>query len=185
MAASGFIRWGAISLMLSGLTWVALGLSALIGYLQAIPGREDVVLFVVAHLLLAVGLVELHALQKDIYGLLGRAGFYVLLAAVAVRVLHAMVFLAGSLALQWTSFPGVLAMFVGFVLYSVATLRARVLPRWYGLAFIVVALIMVVPGSLPLLRYATTTLYGLILLVLGYVLWLRRSATTERPSRVR
>lgn len=185
MAASGLIRWGAIGLMLSGLTWVVLGLSAFVGYLQAIPGREDIVLFVVAHLLLAVGLVGLHALQKDSYGLLGRAGFYILLVAVAVRVLHAMVFLTGSLALQWTSFPGVLGMFVGFVLYGVATLRARVLPRWYGLGFIGSALIMVVPGSLPLLRYATTTLYGLILLMLGYVLWLRRGATTEQPSRVR
>jgi hypothetical protein len=166
MAASGLIRWGAIGLMLGGVMWVVLGLSALVGYLQAIPGREDVVLFVVAHLFLAAGLVGLHALQNGSYGLLGRAGFYIALAAVAARILGAVVFLAGSLAL-------------GFVIYGFATLQARVLPRWYGLA-----LIVVLPVSLPLADYGTA-LFGLILLMLGYVLWLRWGATTAQPTRVR
>jgi hypothetical protein len=179
MATSGFIRWGAIGLMLGGVVWAVLGLSALLGYLQAIPGREDVVLFVVALLLTATGLVGLHTLQRGNYGLLGGAGFYIALAAVAARILGAMVFLAGSSALEWISFPGTSGMLVGFVLYGAATVQARVLPRWYGLA-----LIVALPVSLPLATYGTT-LFGLILLVLGYVLWLRRGATTEQPSRVR
>jgi hypothetical protein len=179
MATSGLIRWGAIGLMLGGVMWVVLGLSALVGYLQAIPGREDVVLFVVALLLTAAGLVGLHTLQKDSYGLLGQAGFYIALVAVAARILGAVVFLTGSLALEWISFPGTLGMLVGFVLYGVATLQARVLPRWYGLA-----LIVSMPVSLPLAVYGTA-LFGLILLVLGYVLWSRRGTTTEQPSRVR
>jgi hypothetical protein len=162
--------------MLGGVIWVVLGLSALVGYLQAIPGREDVVLFVVAHLLLAVGLVGLHALQKGSYGRLGRAGFYIALVAIAARVLGAVVFLAGSSALEWISLPATLGMLVGFVLYGVATLRARVLPRWYGLA-----LIVSLPVSLPVAVYGTV-LFGLFLVVLGYVLWLRRDATTEQPS---
>jgi hypothetical protein len=178
MASSALIRWGAVGLMLGGVIWVVLGLSALVGYLQAIPGREDVVLFVVAHLLLAVGLVGLHALQKGSYGRLGRAGFYIALVAIAARVLGAVVFLAGSSALEWISLPATLGMLVGFVLYGVATLRARVLPRWYGLA-----LIVSLPVSLPVAVYGTV-LFGLFLVVLGYVLWLRRDATTEQPSRV-
>jgi hypothetical protein len=179
MATSGLIRWGAIGLMLGGVVWVVLGLSALVGYLQAIPGREDVVFFVVALLLTAAGLVGLHTLQKASYGLLGRAGFYIALAAVAARILGAVVFLAGSSAVEWISFPGTLGMLVGFVLYGVATVQARVLPRWYGLA-----LIVVLPVALPLAGYGTA-LFGLILLVLGYVLWLRRGATTAQHSRVR
>jgi hypothetical protein len=179
MAAPGPIRWGAIGFVLSGVVWFVLGLSALLGYLQAIPGREDVVLFLVAHLLLAVGLVGLHTLQKNNYGLLGQVGFYVALAAVAARTSGAAVFLAGSLALEWISFPGTLGLLVGFVLYGIATVQARVLPRWYGLA-----LIVALPVTLPLAVYGTA-LFGLILVVLGYVLWLRRGATTEQPSRVR
>ncbi|HEX2181288.1 MAG TPA: hypothetical protein VHH10_03315 [Rubrobacteraceae bacterium] len=87
--------------------------------------------------------------------------------------------MAGSLALEWISFPGTLGMLVGFVLYGVATVQARVLPRWYGLA-----LIVALPVTLPLATYGTM-LFGLILLALGYVLWSRRVTTTAQPSRVR
>ena len=87
--------------------------------------------------------------------------------------------MAGSSALEWISLPGTMGMLVGFVLYGFATLQARVLPRWYGLA-----LIVSMPVSLPLAVYGTV-LFGLFLVVLGYVLWLRTDATTERPSRVR
>lgn len=179
MASSGLIRRGAIGFMLGGATWTVLGLSAVFGYLQAIPGREDVVLFVVALLLTAAGLVALHALQGESYGLLGRVGFYVALAAIAARVLGAVVFLAGSSALEWLSLPGTVGMTVGFVLYGLATLQAGVLPRWYG-----VVLIVCMPVSLPLAVYGTA-LFGLILVVLGYGLWSRKGAATTQPPRVR
>jgi hypothetical protein len=179
MRSSGLVRWGAISLMLGGAVWIVLGLSALFVYLQAIPGREDVVLFAVALLLTAVGLLGLHALQEGSYGLLGRVGLYVALVAMAARLSGALVYLAGSTALEWISWPGTLGMLVGFVLYGLATLRAGVLPRWYGLA-----LIFSMPVSLPLAVYGTA-LFGLILVVLGYVLWLRKGSTTGQPSRVR
>ena len=179
MGSSGLVRWGAIGLMLGGAVWIVLGLSALFGYLQAIPGREDVVLFAVALLLTAVGLLGLYALQEGSYGLLGRVGLYVAFVAMAARLSGALVYLAGSTALEWISWPGTLGMLVGFVLYGLATLRAGVLPRWYGLA-----LIFSMPLSLPLAVYGTA-LFGLILVVLGYVLWLRKGSTTGQPSRVR
>jgi hypothetical protein len=165
--------------MLGGAVWTVLGLSALFGYLQAIPGREDVVLFIFALLLTAVGLVGLHALQGGNYGPLGRVGLYVALAAVAARISGAVVFLAGSSALEWISSPGTVGMLVGFVLYGLATLRAGVLPRWYGLA-----LIVCMPVSLPLAVYGTA-LFGLILVALGYALWSRKDPTTGQPPRVR
>jgi hypothetical protein len=170
-------RWAAIGLMLSGMMWVALGLSMVVGYLQAIPGREDVVLFVIALMLLAVGLAGVHALQKSSYGLLGRVGFYLALAALAARILGGVVFLAGSLALEWISLPGTLGMLAGLVIYGFATLQARVLPRWYGLA-----LLASMPISLPLDVYGTA-LFGLILVVLGYALWLRRDIATAGSLR--
>jgi hypothetical protein len=179
MGYSGLVRWGAISLMLGGAVWTVLGLSTVFGYLQAIPGREDVVLFAVALLLTAAGFVGLHALQGGSYGLLGRVGLYVALVAMAARLSGAVVYLTGSTALEWISWPGTLGMLVGFVLYGLATLRAGVLPRWYGLA-----LIFSMPVSLPLAVYGTA-LFGLILVVLGYVLWLRKGSTTGQPSRVR
>ena len=94
---------------------------------------------------------------------------------------------AGSkLAASWqplcytvVSWPSTLGMLVGFVLYGFATLQARVLPRWYGLA-----LLASMPVSLPLEVYGTA-LFGMFLVVLGCVLWLRKDTTTEQSPRVR
>lgn len=167
-----------MGLTLGGAAWLVLGLSNVFGYLQAIPGREDVALLVLALLLTAAGLAGLHALQRESYGLLGRAGFYVALAALAARTLGAVVFLAGSSALEWISLPGTIGMLLGFVAYGLATLQAGVLPRWYGLA-----LTVSMPLSLPLAVHGTA-LFGLILAVLGLALWLRKGATTEQRPRV-
>jgi hypothetical protein len=180
MGSTWLVRWGAIGLMLGGAVWLVLGLSALLGYLQAIPGREDVVLLIVALLLTAAGLVGLHALQGARYGFLGRAALCIALTALLARAVGAGVYLAGSSALAWISYPwGTVVMLVGFVAYGAATLRARVLPLWYGLA-----LAVSVPLSLPLAAYGTA-LFGLIMGVLGYALWWRKDASTEsKPPRV-
>ena len=99
MASSGLIRWGAMGLMLGGVMWLVLGLSTVFGFLQAIPGREDVVLFVVALVLTAAGLVALHSLKRGGYGLLGRGGLYIALAAGRGRIPGAVVLWAGRPAL--------------------------------------------------------------------------------------
>jgi hypothetical protein len=85
--SSGPVRWGAVSLTLGGAVWLILGLSNVFGYLQEIPGREDVALLVVALLLTAAGLAGLHALQGESHGFPGRAGFCVALISLAARAL--------------------------------------------------------------------------------------------------
>jgi hypothetical protein len=180
MGSSELIRWDAIGLMMAGLTWLVLGLAAVLGILQAIPGREDIALLAVALLLTAAGLAGLHTMQRGHYGLLGQAGFYLALVAIAGRILGIVVYAAGSSALEGISFPATAGMLVGFVLYGVATLRAGVLPRWYGLV-----LIVSMPVSLLVPTYYGTVLFGLFLVVLGFALWSRRGAATEQPSRVR
>jgi hypothetical protein len=95
--------------------------------------------------------------------------------------LGAGVYLAGSSALAWISYPwGTIGMLVGFVTYGVATMRARILPLWCGLA-----LIVSMPISLPLSAYGTI-LFGLIMGALGYALWSRKDTDAERqPPRVK
>ncbi len=78
---------------------------------------------------------------------------------------------------------GLLLMFAGFVVLGIATLRARVLPRWCG-----VALILALPltfGSGVLLRpegefgdYPGAIVLGVIWLALGYAL---RSRVARQP----
>jgi hypothetical protein len=163
--------------MLGGVVWVVLGLFVVLGYLRAIPGREEVVLLIIALLLTTAGLVGLHALQNTRYGFFGRAGFWIALASLVVRALGAGVYLARSSALAWISYPwGTIGMLVA---YGVASMRTRVLPRWYGLA-----LSISMPISLPLGAYGTT-LFGLIMEALGYALWSwkGRPATLDGVAR--
>jgi uncharacterized protein YjbI with pentapeptide repeats len=69
---------------------------------------------------------------------------------------------------------GVLGTLVGIVLLGIATLRARVLPRWCG-----AALIGVLPVSVALHYWVIPVgglAFGLVWLALGYVLWSHRGA---------
>lgn len=170
--------------MAAGLAWAAAGL---LGYVVANPEESPLVnlLFIIAVLLVLVGLVGFHTLQGENYGRIGRAGLYTVIVATFAQVLGVVVFLAGSAALVWLVFPvGVLAVLVGFVLYGAATLQARVLPRWCGIVFIISLPVAVVLGGIfgsPSIDYV---LMGLVWLALGYALWSRRGTATEQPSRV-
>jgi hypothetical protein len=92
-----------------------------------------------AFLLLLVGLVGLHARQAGRYSPLGTAGFF------AAFVGAAMVGVANPaeqcLALAFLGIvvytPGVLLLTLGLLLLGTATMRARVLLRWCGVALIV------------------------------------------------
>jgi hypothetical protein len=138
------------------------------------------VVYIVAALLMVVGLVGLHALQRDNYGRIGRGSFYTVVVASLAQVLGIVVFLSGSEALNWLVFPvGFLAVPVGLILYGAATLQARVLPRWCGLGLIIIP-----PTSIVLGDYGGI-LFGLLWVALGYMLWSRRVASAEQPSRVR
>jgi hypothetical protein len=136
------------------------------------------VMFVVAMLLVLVAMVGFHALQQGHYGHLGWAGFYTLVVGILAQVLGLVLLLLGSTALLWLLPVATLAVLVGFALYGVATLRARVLPRWCG-----VALIVAFPAAIALGAYSYVWL-GFIWVTLGYVLWRHRGTTTEPPSRV-
>lgn len=172
-------RWGGICLAAGGAAWAILGIGALAGLLEAIPGREDVVIFVLALVFTALGLLGVHSIQGGRTGALGRLGLSVALLAIGVRAAGGIAFLAGSLALERVSLPGTVGMLVGLVLYGVATFRAGVLPRWYG-----VALAAAMPVSLPLGVYGTT-LFGVILVILGIALHVRSSRGEPVAPRVR
>jgi hypothetical protein len=184
MLSSDLIRWGGLAAMAAGVVWVVSGILAIVYQGVHAPGTfADYLVngtFAAGVLLTAAGMVGLHALQKDNYGRIGRAGFYAVVVASLGQVLGTVVFFAGSTALEWLVFPvGVLAVLVGFVLYGAATLQARVLPRWCG-----VGLVVGLPVAIALGLYGGNILFGLLWLALGYVLWSRREAATEQLSRV-
>jgi hypothetical protein len=175
--------------MLSGVAFIVIFLVGLVST-EPIPGSfSDIlgsVLFIVALLLLLVGLVGFHTLQKGNYGRIGRAGFYTVIVSSSAQILAQIVVLSGSTALEFLDFLGLLGVLVGFVLYGAATLQTRVLPRWCGVGFI---------GGLPLWLFLSVILgeygmigqllFGLLWVALGYVLWSQWPGMVRQPSRVR
>ncbi len=87
----------------------------------------------------------------------------------------------GSTVLEWLIAIGGLVVLVGFVLYGAATLRAKVLPRWCGIGFIVG-----LPVTIALGEVWGFVVLGVLWVALGYALWSRREAATEQqqPARV-
>ena len=142
------------------------------------PGPLDV-LAILAYVLEVVGLLGFHALQGSNYGRIGRAGLYTTIGAIVLWEFLILTGLLGSdVGLGWLVAVGVLGTLVGLVLYGAATLQARVLPRWCGIAFIILA-----PVGILLVDYASLW-EGLLWLALGYGLWSHRGAAAEQPARV-
>ena len=178
MSSSELIRWGGLAAMLAGAAFIVLVLIP-----EGPPGSSlyalNGLVFIVAVLLILVGLTGFHALQKGNYGRIGHAGFYTVIVSGIARIIAQVGLISGNPALGFLDFLGLLGVLVGFVLYGAATLQARVLPRWCGVGFIVGWPVTVALGDLG------TVLFGLLWLAIGYVLWSRRGIATERPSRVR
>lgn len=186
MSSSDRIRWGGLAAMLAGATFIVLMLIP-----EGSPGSFLYILnslvYIIAVLFMLVGLAGFHALQKGNYGRIGRGGLYTVIAAGSVQILAQVGLISGSTAFRFLDFLGIVGVMVGLVLYGAATLQARVLPRWCGVGFIVGLpvwwILSVILGN----EYGGSLggmLFALLWLALGYVLWSRREALAEQPSRV-
>lgn len=174
MSSSNWIRLGGLAALLGGATFIAVEPLYL-----TLPESDLVTLITdVAIALILVGVVGLHTLQKGNYGLIGRIGFYVFVVGALIEMLGSVLVILAGNALEWVMIVGFMTVIVGAILYGAATFRARVLPRWCGVGFIVA----------PMLPLALDTygalLQGLFWVALGYVLLSRRSEPAGQPSRV-
>ena len=180
-------------------------------FLPSLSGRDQPVLYVLfgvslvaALLLVPVGMVGFHALQRHTYGRVGRAFFWLVVVGSLLVVLGGVVFftlgqagdfLQASPPLVWVVLGlvgmvgGLVSMVVGFALYGVATLQARVLPRWCGVTFILavpgalastIALAWIIPESVFTSMFIV---FGIAWLALGYALWARRESSAAHQPR--
>ncbi len=202
MASSRLIRWGGLAAVLGGALWALWYVGASLvgdeGY-QAYNQVMPVVL-----VLLAVGLLAFHTAQEGSQGPVGTAGLVVALLGLAVMIggnvaefwaLSEEAYGPGTLRdSAWMLFGlGMVAFYVGTVLFGIGTLRARALPRlgallllvWLPLGFVVSALLQLVGVSEGLASSGMTGLLGAGWVVLGYALWSQRGAVGAQPRRVR
>ncbi len=200
MSTSDLVRWSGLAAIVGGVLAV---LSDLVSFLvpdyenfseTATTGAYTVesVLFLLATVLLLLGLVGLYASQAEAAGVLGLVAFLVafLGTALVVGAIWAETFVAPSVAEVAPEFLdeepggrlglGFLLSFplsaLGWLLFGVATYRARVYPRWAAILLMVGAALSFLP--LPIL--------GVAIGVLGFFLFTGYTASTEQSStRVR
>lgn len=200
--STSFTRRGGLAAIVGGALWAITPLrEPLLG--GRFPGHPvfrpyNLVLVVIA-VLLAMGLLALHARYKGSYGRLGTAGVFVIFGGYALVFLGsipAVVFTEeGPLTLirtgQDLGFLGALVALVGAFLLGLALLRSRAASRLGALLLIVslpVGLLGVIVLSAIGFEDAAglpwTVLYGGAWIVLGSLLWSQGSKPAEQqPSR--
>src|SRR5215210_8193927 len=174
-------RWGALGALLAGVAWivsfvaslVVTGESSVLGLPSFYLIEGIIVLALVGTLL---GLLGLHARQTTSYGVLGTVGFLAALLGTALLLANVVfIHAAGRDVLDLLLEIGLAGMLFGFVLLGVATLRARGLPRWCGVALIAVLPVFVILGD-----YGGGLVFGLVWLALGYALLAERDIEPGR-----
>ncbi len=147
-------------------------------------------LYLLASVLILIGLVALYVRQSEEAGILGLVGFLVAFfgTALLVGVAWAQVFIGPFLAIEAPEIfdlepPGFLLTFgllsLGWVLFGIATLLARVYSRWVAVLLIVGSVIVFVP--VPLSGIVQSVAVGW----LGIELLRERGVSVEQPARVR
>jgi hypothetical protein len=197
MSSSDLIRWSGLAAIAAG---ALLAVAALLDLTYFGPERRfsevvqtgsylfQQVLYLLGVMLLLVGLVGLYASHSQAAGALGLVGFLVAFAGTVLVAgfLWASTFIAPALAAEVPEFldagapPGLFLTFitfaVGWLLFGIATLRARVYPRWAAILLIVGAVIAILP--LPF----TTIVLSVAVAWLGFHLFTGRDAAEAQAS---
>lgn len=174
MSSMNWIRWGALAAVLGGVTFM-------IGDLLYLMSPEsDIQPFVtnVAITFILLGLVGLHVLQRENYGLVGRLGFYMFFAGGLTEMVGSLLVALEGSAFESVMVVGFMTVILGSVFYGVAIWRAGILPRWVGVWFIVA------PMSPFVVDAFGGSLQGLLWATLGYFLFSRRGEPARQYPRV-
>jgi hypothetical protein len=197
MSPADLMRWAGLAAVVSAVLSVMGDLLRLFVDVESsetattTPYALVFLLYLLGAVLLLLGLVGLYTSQSEAAGVLGLVGFLAafLGTALLVGVLWFELFITPSLA---TRAPGLaeaelgLAGFilvfllgvVGWLLFGVATLRARTYPRRAAALLMVGGVVAFVPIPLAGLVFSVATAW------LGFVLFTGGSAPAEQPSRV-
>lgn len=202
MLSLNLVRWSGLAAVVGGVLYILAELLDIYNFL--LSGEEEFSavaatasyavetwLFLLGHVLVLFGLFGLYVRQSEATEPLLRVGFLVafLGTALVVGASWADTFVVPILAdaapelldagppLGYVLSFGIFA--IGWVLFGVAALRARVYPRWAALLLIVGAVLSLLP--LPL----SVAPFGVAVAWMGSTLLAGRDTSAEQPARVR
>jgi hypothetical protein len=185
MASSKLVRVGAVGAVVAAAGYVAMFpvVMTMSGGLDRPLPNVPLVVGLAGTLLAILGL---HALQRENYRRLGVAGFWVAFISSLVALVGMLILVttdpASSTDVDDLGFIGGIlgryASLIGFALLGIATLRARVLPRWCG---------WLIAVGLPISMLGLPDFIGegIIWALVGYALFRVGGRTLQEPSRVR
>jgi len=190
--ASTLIRWSGLATVLAGVVLVIVELMELLAVdIEHLRAESTTVAFafwaglsLLTFLLLSLGLIGIYSYQLEAAGVLGLAGFLVAFVGTVLSAGAAwtLLFIAPKVAPLVPTFVEIpwfelsfLLLALGWLLFGVATLRARVFPRAAAVLLIIGAVLIAVP--LP----ARALVLGVALAWLGFVLF--AGGGTARPSQ--
>lgn len=197
MSSSGLIRWaGLVALASAGLSVMGDVLRLFVDVESAasattIPYALVFWFYLLGSMLLLLGLVGLYISQAEAAGVLGLVGFLTAFLGTAflVGALWFELFITPALAVEAPGLAeaelgiaGFILVFLlsalGWVLFGVATLRARVYPRWAAVLLIVGGLVAFVPVPLSGVVFSAAVAW------MGFILFTRSGVAAGQPSRV-
>lgn len=197
MSASSLVRWGGLAALVSGVASVIGDLLRLFVDVESAESATTAtytfvfLMYLLGAVLLLIGLVGLYASQSEEVGVLGLVGFLVafLGTVLLAGTLWFELFITPALAVEDAGLAeaelglagfilAFLLVVLGWLLFGVATLRARVYPRWAAVLLVVGVVVSFFP--IPL----SGVVFSVAVAWMGFVLFTRTGATAQQPSRV-
>jgi hypothetical protein len=205
---SNLMRWGGPALIIGGLLW---GLTYLTEIIIGVTRGEDVynradpsasvlewfwpAFFMGAVLFLGIGLLGVWARLEGRSRMLGFAGALLACTAIAAASIN-LVLLTGvtgePTAADGLGFVGVMGVLIGATFLGIASIRAKVLPRWsrFVLTFLFFAFVPAIIVTIPLegvvpdyvIADLPFPVVGAVLALVGYAMLEGRASEIRRPA---
>lgn len=184
MSASNLNRMGGLALILGALL---MSVSSSFRPSGGQGGSTWWLITFVGALFLLLGLPAMYAHQARQAGKLGLIGFVMTFLGCAALEVGSAVLPESQWAQIGTGFTiafalGMVGFNLGLIVYGIATLRARVFPRWAALLIIVGVPAIFLGNLSPLIGAKPEVLIFLGLAWCGAVLWSGKGATVKQPA---
>ncbi|KAA9022572.1 hypothetical protein [Niallia endozanthoxylica] len=188
MTLSNAIRWLGLLAVIGGICRL------LMTPLELVWGTDNTMALIIGgvtgSVFIIIGTAGIYLYQAEKAGILGFIGFFITTLGNILVCTMVMISLFVNTALQdpqvlEQDLPGpvvpiriimMIAMNLGYILFGIATLRAKVLPRWGGALMILLVLMTFIPYT----EYLFAVVWGLFNIGLGWAVWSKSNGSENK-----